>query len=29
MLGAATGIIPVGLIMFTHLEEEGEDDRKA
>ena len=29
MLGAATGIIPVGLIMFKHLEEEGEDDRKA
>jgi hypothetical protein len=29
LLGAATGIIPVGLIMFTHLEEEGEDDRKA
>ena len=28
MLGAATGIIPVGLIMFKHLEEEGEDDRK-
>ena len=29
LLGAATGIIPVGLIMFKHLEEEGEDDRKA
>jgi hypothetical protein len=29
MLGAATGIIPVGLIMFKHLEEEGEGDRKA
>ena len=29
LLGAATGIIPVGFIMFTHLEEEGEDDRKA
>jgi hypothetical protein len=29
MLGVATGIIPVGLIMFKHLEEEGEDDRKA
>jgi hypothetical protein len=29
MLGAASGIIPVGFIMFKHLEEEGEDNRKA
>lgn len=29
MLGAASGIIPVGFIMFKHIEEEGEDDRKA
>ena len=27
MLGAATGIIPVGLIVFKHIEDE--DDRKA
>ena len=29
LLGAATGIIPVGFIMFKHIEEEGEDNRKA
>ena len=29
MLGAATGIIPVGFIVFKHIEEEGEDHRKA
>lgn len=29
MLGAASGIIPVGLIIFKHIEEEGEDNRKA
>jgi len=29
MLGAASGIIPVGFIMFKHIEEEGEDNRKA
>jgi len=29
LLGAASGIIPVGFIMFKHIEEEGEDDRKA
>jgi hypothetical protein len=29
MLGAASGIIPVGFIMFKHIEEEGEDDGKA
>ena len=29
MLGAASGIIPVGLIMFKHIEEDGEDNRKA
>jgi len=28
MLGAASGIIPVGFIMFKHIEEEGEDSRK-
>jgi len=27
LLGAATGIIPIGFIMFKHIEEEG-DDRK-
>ncbi len=29
MLDAASGIIPVGLIMFKHIEEDGEDNRKA
>ena len=29
MLGAASGIIPVGFIMFKHIEEEGEDNRKS
>ena len=29
LLGVASGIIPVGFIMFKHLEEEEEDDRKA
>lgn len=29
MLGAASGIIPVGFIMFKHIDEEGEDNRKA
>ena len=29
MLGAASGIIPVGFIMFKHIEEEGEDNRNA
>jgi hypothetical protein len=29
MLGAASGIIPVGFIMFKHIDEEGGDNRKA
>ena len=29
MLGAASGIIPIGFIMFKHIEEDGEDNRKA
>ena len=29
MLGAASEIIPVGFIMFKHIDEEGEDNRKA
>lgn len=29
MLGAASGIIPIGFIMFKHIEEDGEDSRKA
>jgi hypothetical protein len=31
MLGTASGIIPVGFIMFKHIEEEGEgeDNRKS
>ena len=29
LLGAASGIIPVDFIMFKHIEEEGEDNRKA
>ena len=29
MLGAASGVIPVGFIIFKHIEEDGEDNRKA
>ena len=29
MLGAASGIAPIGFIMFKHIEEDGEDNRKA
>jgi|SRR5262249_17667546 len=29
MLGAASGIIPVGFITFKHIEEEGAENRKA
>jgi hypothetical protein len=28
MLGAASGIIPVGFIMFKYMKEEGDDNRK-